>query len=391
MAEENESQEKTEEPSQRKLEQAKEDGKVLTSKEMYVFTTLSMAFLFMIVISLFMKPFVVEWSNLFNFDQRSLDQFTSIKRLQISNLYDSYLFILKITLIVGLPLFLTVCITQTAVGGINFSTKALAFKGSKLDPIKGIKKIFSIKGLVELGKAILKIILLFGISIYLINLMLPSLLNIPNGSLANAIEQMKYAFPKLLGGLLIALLIIAAIDYFWQSYTHKKELMMSRQDQKDEYKQTEGSPEVKAKIRRMQMETAANSTKQREAVKDVSEATAVITNPTHFAVALKYTVGEPGAPKVLAMGRGKIAEEIIKKASDHNLTIFQSPLLARALYYTSEIGIEISEQLYSAVAIALAYIYKLEQGESIIEPVIDIPSDLQFDEFGNKKVGDTNA
>ena len=161
MAEENESQEKTEEPSQRKLEQAKEDGKVLTSKEMYVFTTLSMAFLFMIVISLFMKPFVVEWSNLFNFDQRSLDQFTSIKRLQISNLYDSYLFILKITLIVGLPLFLTVCITQTAVGGINFSTKALAFKGSKLDPIKGIKKIFSIKGLVELGKAILKIILLF--------------------------------------------------------------------------------------------------------------------------------------------------------------------------------------------------------------------------------------
>ncbi len=388
MAEENESQEKTEEPSQRKLEQAKEDGKVLSSKEMYVFTTLSMALFFMIVISLFMKPYVMEWSKLFNFDQHTLDQFTSIKQLQLSKLYDSYLFVLKITIVVGLPLFLTVCLTQTAVGGINFSTKAIAFKANKMDPIKGIKKILSVKGLVELGKAILKIILLFGISIYVIHLMLPNLLNIPNGSLANAIVQMKYSFPQLLGALLIALLIIAAIDYFWQSYTHKKELMMSRQDQKDEYKQTEGSPEVKAKIRRMQMETAANATKQREAVKDVSEATAVITNPTHFAIALKYTVGDTGAPKVLAMGRGKIAEDIMEKAKEFNVTVFQSPLLARALYFTSNIGDEISEKLYNAVAIALAYIYRLDQGESLVAPEIEIPNELQFDEFGNKKLGD---
>ena len=391
MAEENESQEKTEDPSQRKLEQAKEDGKVLTSKEMYVFTTLSMAFLFMIVISLFMKPYLIEWSNLFIFDQKSLDQFTSIKNLQLSKLYESYIFIFKITMLVGIPVFLTVCLTQTAVGGINFSTKAVAFKANKMDPIKGIKKIFSMKGLVELGKAILKIVLLFGISAYVINLMLPELLNIPNGTLASAIELMKYSFPKLLGGLLIALLIIATIDYFWQSYTHKKELMMSRQDQKDEYKQTEGSPEVKAKIRRMQMETAANATKQREAVKDVSEATAVITNPTHFAIALKYNVGDSGAPKVLAIGRGKIAEEIMDKAKEHKVTIFQSPLLARALYYTSEIGEEISEKLYNAVAIALAYIYRLDQGESLSEPVINVPEDLQFDEFGNKKMEDLNA
>ena len=214
MAEESEAQEKTEDPSQRKLDQAKEDGKVLQSKEVYVFTTLSMAFFFMIIISLFLKPYIMEWSKLFNFDQHTLDQFVSINQLKLSKLYDSFMFILKITLIVGIPLFLTVCFTQTAVGGMNFSTKAIAFKGNKLDPIKGMKKIFSTKGLVELGKAVLKIILLFGVSMYLINLMLPSLLNIPNGSLASAIQQMKYSFPKLLGGLLIALLIIAAIDYF---------------------------------------------------------------------------------------------------------------------------------------------------------------------------------
>ena len=136
------------------------------------------------------------------------------------------------------------------------------------------------------------------------------------------------------------------------------------------------------------METAANATKQREAVKDVSQATAVITNPTHFAIALKYAVGDTGAPLVLAMGRGKIAEDIKKKAAEHNITVFESPLLARALYYTSNIGDEISEKLYSAVAIALAYIYRLDQGETLVEPIIDVPADLKFDEFGKKQLGD---
>lgn len=387
MAEQNEAQEKTEEPTQRKLEQAKEDGKVLTSKEMYVFSTLCMALLFMITISLFIAPQITLWSRFFEFDRTTLEQFSSIKQLQVSKMRDAYFFIIKVIFVVGIPMFLTVCLTQTAVGGINFSVKALTFKGSKLDPISGMKKIISMKGLVELAKAVLKIVLLFGISIYVINLLLPSILNIPNTSLANAIAEMKYAFPKLLGSLLIALFIIATIDYFWQRYTHTKELRMSRQDQKDEHKQTEGSPEVKAKIRRMQMETAANSNKQREAVKDVSEATAVITNPTHFAIALKYVVGEGGAPTVLAMGRGKIAEEIMEKAKQSKITVFQSPFLARALYYTSDIGAEISDKLYTAVAIALAYIYRLDQGEDLIEPNIDLPGDLLFDEFGNKTIG----
>ena len=164
--------------------------------------------------------------------------------------------------------------------------------------------------------------------------------------------------------------------------------MMSRQDQKDEYKQTEGSPEVKQKIRRMQMETAANSVKQREALDDVKEATAIITNPTHFAVALKYNVGDTGAPQVLAMGRGKIAEEIRTLAKENRVPIFQSPLLARALYYTSEIGKEISEQLYTAVAVALAYIYRVDKGEDLDTPEIIVPEDLQFDENGKLRSGD---
>ena len=130
------------------------------------------------------------------------------------------------------------------------------------------------------------------------------------------------------------------------------------------------------------METSQNAAKQREALDDVHNATAIITNPTHFAIALRYVVGESGAPKVLAMGRGLMAEQIISRADKNNITIFRSPLLARALYFTSEIGEEITEKLYNAVAVALAYVYRIDNGEYIEEPNIDIPSDLQLNENG---------
>ena len=130
------------------------------------------------------------------------------------------------------------------------------------------------------------------------------------------------------------------------------------------------------------METSQNAAKQREAVEEVSNATAIITNPTHFAIALRYVVGEAGAPKVLAMGRGKVAEQIISKGQEANVTVFRSPLLARALYFTSEIGEEISDKLYNAVAVALAYIYRIDNGEFIDEPKIEIPTELQLNEQG---------
>ena len=157
---------------------------------------------------------------------------------------------------------------------------------------------------------------------------------------------------------------------------------MNRQDLKDESKETEGSPEVKAKIRRLQYETVKKAVKQAESLENVNEASAIIVNPTHFAVALKYDVGEAGAPKVLAMGRGKIAEQIISRGQEANITVFRSPLLARALYFTSDIGEEISDKLYNAVAVALAYIYRIDNGEFIEEPNIEIPTELQLNEQG---------
>ena len=158
---------------------------------------------------------------------------------------------------------------------------------------------------------------------------------------------------------------------------------MTKQEVKDEHKQTDGSPEVKAKIRRMQMEKSRESSRQRESLKNVSDATAVITNPTHFAVALKYTPGEINAPTIVAMGQGIIAKQIIERAQEHNITVFRSPLLARALFFTSQIGNEISDKLYNAVAVALAYIYRIDQGEPVEQPEITLPDELIFDEYGN--------
>ena len=379
MAEESQDgQEKTEDPSQRKINKSKEDGQILQSKEMFVFTSIAMGMLIFLFIPEFAVPGMKEWGKLFQIESKE-----QLSSLALIRLYQVFQIIIIIALFIGIPLMIVSLLTQLAVGGINFAPKAAAFKGSKINPIKGFKRIFSVKGLVELGKSVLKVVLLVGLAALIIYLMLPQLLQISHGSLKSALEVMYYAFPFLIGALLTALAIIAAIDYFWQRHVHVQQLKMTKQELKDENKQTEGSPEVKAKIRRMQMEKSRESGKQREALDNVSSATAVITNPTHFAVALKYNPGEVGAPTILAMGQGIIAQQIIERANEHKVTVFRSPLLARALYFTGEIGQEISDRLYNAVAVALAYIYRIDQGQLVEEPDITIPDELTFDESGN--------
>ena len=378
MAEENQDgQEKTEEPSQRKIDKHKEDGKVLSSKEMFVFTGIAGALLLMYAFSFAFKPLLFEWGNLFVFTGNDkLDDLPKTKSL------DALFFIIKISLYVGVPMLVVVLATQFAVGGINFAPKALTFKSNRINPLSGLKRMFSLKSLVELGKALLKVGLLFASAIGVIYYLLPQILRITDGNLKTGLELTQSSFPLLIGALLICLLVIAAIDYFYQRYEHIKSLRMTKQEVKDEYKQTEGSPEVRAKIRRLQMESATKSAKQQEALENMGEATAIITNPTHFAVALKYEVGQLGAPKIIAMGKGLIAKRIIDIGAEKSITSFRSPLLARALFFTGEIGEEISEKLYNAVAVALAYVYKLDRGEDIETPDIDVPEDLRFNENG---------
>ena len=386
MAEESQDgQEKTEDPSQRKLEKSAEDGKVLSSKEMFVFTTMFAAFVLMFITPMFAQTALSYWSRLFHFNRPD-----DLMTMMFERFAELIWTVVITSLVVGIPRMVIVIATQAAVGGLNFAPKAMNFKGNRLSPIEGFKRMFGSKGLMELVKSLLKVILLFGIAAAVIYARLPGVLQLPSRDLVTATVASLLNFPVVLGALLVILAIIAAIDYFWQRHVHIQSLRMTKQEVKDEYKQTEGSPEVKAKIRRMQMETAANAGRQQAALDDVPNATAVITNPTHFAVALKYEVGSSEAPRILAMGRGNMAHQIIDRAKGADVTVFRSPLLARALYYTGEIGAEITEQLYQAVAVVLAYLYRVDKGEALAEPEVDIPEDLQFTETGQSMRDDRN-
>ena len=382
MAEENQnsSQEKTEQPTQRRIDKAKEEGKTVTSKEMYVFSSVIMLLVVLYFFSFNFKYILANWKELFYY--LSLSQDSNSLLLALKN---TFLKVFIVTVIIGIPVLILTIFTQLFVGGITFSLKAIEWKNSKINPISGLKRIFSMKGLVELLKSILKVVFLFGTSFYFLYYKTGDIIQLSTETFENSLITAAGFFPILILVLLIVLLLVAILDWTWQKYSFIKSLRMSRQDLKDENKETEGSPEVKAKIKRLQLETVRKAIKQSESVEDVKEANAVIVNPTHFAVALKYDVGAPGAPKVLSMGRGLIAQKIIDKAKESNITIFRHKLLARALFFTSEIGSEISEKLYTAVAIALAYIYKINNGENLEEPNIEIPDDLEFNEDGTQR------
>lgn len=383
MAEENQDgQEKTEEPTQQRLQKAAEDGQLLTSKEMMVFTTLAMGLLLFMGLAPFFDIGLGAWSQLF-----VIDSVENLDTLGLAKIRYGFWLIILATLIFGVPLVIITVLTQAAVGGLNFSNKAYNFKPNKINPLSGLKRIFSVKGLVELGKAVLKVVLLFSIGALVILQQLPSIMQLSFSSLGQGLGRVAELFPYLVGALLIALLIIGAIDYAWQRHSHKKSLMMTLKEVKDESKQTHGSPEVRAKIRRMQMQKSQESARQRDALDNVGSATAVITNPTHFAVALKYTAGQAGAPEVVAMGRGPMALQIIDRAKEAHVTTLRIPMLARALYFTSEIGGEIAEGLYNAVAVILAYVFRIDSGESMDMPELTLPPELRFDENGNPEKG----
>jgi len=388
MAEEgSDGQEKTEDPSQRKIDKSLEEGKVLKSQEVNIFTSLVAGLALMFAVPNFVNHGLAVWGSFFRFESGA-----DLNQMAFANISAFLEILVTIGVVLGIPLAIVAILTQRAVSGqFNFAPKALAFKTKKMNPITGLGRMFGTKSLVELGKAILKASLLVGVAAVILYSQAATILQLPFRSLAQSMASISVIYPMVLGGLLLVLAVIAFIDFIYQRHTHNKSLKMSKQEQKDEHKQTEGSPEVKAKIRRMQMEKSANAARQTAALDDVASATAVITNPTHFAVALKYDVGSPDAPKILAMGRGHMAAQIIERANNAKVTIFQNPLLARALYFSGEIGQEIPERLYQAVAVVLAYIYRVDKGEDLERPEVELPEDLRFNEHGNVMSGDNDA
>ena len=377
-SEENDAQEKNEEPTQRRIEKALEDGQVLSSKEMFVFATTAAGAIILLALAIIVSQWIGRWAGFFRFEQGD-----ALSDLLMARLSEAFFDFLIVSVIVAVPILVVVIGIQMLVGqGLNFALIAANFKGNRINPLNGLKRMFSLHSLVELGKSVLKVGLIGAAAYVVILNYLPTMLTLASMSLDRAIETGFFALMMLMGVSATILGGIGALDYAWSSYEHLKKLRMSRQDLKEESKQTDGSPEVKARIRRLQYEASRRAAEQARSLDDVSNATAIITNPTHFAVALRYVPGEQNAPTIVAMGRGRIAEEIIKRGTDAQITVFQSPLLARALFFTSEIGGEISDQLFTPIAAVLAYIFRIDRGEDPEVPEFDIPQELQFDQNG---------
>ena len=272
---------------------------------------------------------------------------------------------------------------QALVGsGLSISGKALGFKFEKLNVIKGLGRIFSVKGLVELIKSVAKVVLLTSCVVIFLWYFLSDIIYLSAGSLESGLGVLYRTLLLFIFSLIFILFAIGLGDYIWSRHTWLQKLRMTKQDIKEEFKESEGSPEVKSRMRRLQMEASQRAAEQSQAIDDVKDATVVITNPTHFAVAIKYDPSADAAPIILAMGKDIMAKRVIEQAELHSKSIIRSPILARALYFTGNIGQAISEQLYSAVASILAYVYQLERGIDATLQEPEIPDEFIFDENG---------
>lgn len=379
---EDDEQEKTEEPSQRRIEKALEDGQILSAKEVFVFTSVLTGLVAILALGLVVPALFQSWRGYLQIPEK--ENLDDMLRIYSAKAISDFLIV---SLIVAVPVLVSTLLTQAAVGGLHFVTKNLEFKGSRVNPLSGLKRMFSVTGLMELVKAVLKVGALSAVAVFVIWDALPATLVLVHASLDFTMSRISSDFVMLICASLAVLALVAMLDYVYSRFSHMKKLRMSKQDVKDEYKDTEGSPEIKARIRRVQIEASRRATRAAAAVEDVGQATAIITNPTHFAVALRYLPGDAGAPKIVAMGRGKLAEKIIEKGKSSGVTVFSSPLLARALFFTGDIGQEINDRLYAAVATVLAYIYRLDRGETVAEPDVVIPDDLQFSQDGRPLTG----
>ncbi|AKL95464.1 flagellar biosynthetic protein FlhB [Clostridium aceticum] len=345
--------EKTEKATPKKVKESREKGQVLQSKEVNSALVLLGAFLTLKLLSSYIGASMKEFA-IYVYDQYlNLDYLFSIKninRLTLITLYN----ILKISIPIAIVCLLIGVICGYMQVGYLFTTKTLAVKFSKLNPIEGFKRMFSMKSLVELVKSFIKIIFIgYIVYRYAVN-QLSTIFNMMLVDVGVIVETLIHITINIGLRAAIVLLVIAVLDYYYQKYDYDKNLKMSKQEIKEEYKQTEGNPQIKSKIKEKQRQIAMGRMMQ-----EVPKADVIVTNPTHFAVAIQYDPKQFEAPRVLAKGQDLIAQNIKKIATENNLPIVENKPLARTLYDTVEIGEFVPPELYQAVAEILAYVYQM--------------------------------
>ena len=281
---------------------------------------------------------------------------------------------LQESLFILVPLFLVVVfaaiVSNIAVGGFNWSTKPLEPKLSKLNPIKGLKNIFSVNGLAELVKAILKTVVLGGVGYLLLMQDLGEFTQLSAMPLEHGMAETARITIKDALILAIAFLLIVSIDVPYQLWRYYKGLRMNLEELKRESKESEGDPHLKGKIKSMQREAA-----RRRMMASVPNADVIVTNPTHYSVALKYDKDGKGAPRVVAKGIGPLALKIREVAKENKVPLVEAPPLARALYSNVELEQEIPGALYTAVAKLLAYVYALAEGKG---HMVEVPGEADI-------------
>jgi len=342
-------QEKTEDPTGKRLSDARNEGNVAKSRELPTAMLLLASALFFY----FYAPFFMEGMQKIVHDILSLTNF-EVNKQSILKLMD---YSISEAGMILLPFFLMTIVVAFASNIIQvgwlISTKALAVKLERLNPIKGFGKFFSKKSLVELIKSLIKIFLIGFLAFLIVKGKMPVILTLADADINDIIIYFAKLIYEILWKIALFFLIVAIADFAYQKYQHKQDLKMSKQEVKDEYKQMEGDPKIKGRIREIQREMA-----RKRMMEDVPQSDVVVTNPTHYSVAIRYSPGEDRAPIVLAKGQRLMALKIREIAKEHGILIHEAPPIARSLYNTVDIGDEIPENLYKAVAEILAMVEK---------------------------------
>jgi len=366
--------EKTLEPTAKKKQDAAKNGDVLRSRELTTAVGMAVgAGVLMLAAPLLAEGLARIAIACLRFDRASLEAFRPglVAGLAARTMLPPILAIGAVTIV-------TTVLVQVLSGQGGFNPSALAFKGTRLNPIGGLKRIIGTQGLIELGKSLLKLALLGGIAWFWIAGNLAAVLGIGRGSLSAQLGHAQAAAAGLVAALVAGLLAIAAIDYPLQVWQRNRRLRMSLQELRDETKQAEGSPEMKAARRQRQRDLARGSIG-----KAMKEAQFVIVNPMHFAVALTWDPALAPAPVVLAKGRGETALAMREIAAEEGLPVLEYPALARSVYFTTRTRQMVREELYVAIAALVAFVMSLKRGETPRLPRIEVPGALRFDAEGN--------
>jgi flagellar biosynthesis protein FlhB len=351
MAESEMGGERTEEPSQRRLQEARERGQIPRSRELTNFATMIGGSAALVAIGgsltarlsqMMRKSLSIDASTLRNTDSMA------------ASLGDAGVSAVLALLPVFGALVALVLLASVLLGGWNFSPRAMTPDFSRLSPMAGLQRLFGLRGLTELGKALLKCLLVGGVCVGIVAWIFGDVLSLarmaPRAAVGRGAGLLSWAFVWLCA----SLALVAMVDVPLQLFQFKRALRMTRQELRDESKEMDGRPETKQRIRQMQQTLA-----RRRMMHKVPTADVVIVNPTHFAVALKYDPMKMRAPRVLAKGVDMVAQNIRRIAEEHRVPLFESPKLARALYRSTDLNKEIPAGLYVAVAQVLSYIFRL--------------------------------